>query len=572
MIQYLKSKFQLSEKGAQGTFRAIVTTALAAFANMGPMIVILLFAEGMIEGGLQPLSTFIAMTILVMLIMGVIFWINYNDTYTVVFQEAKQLRIGLAEKMKELPLSYFSKRDTSDLAQSILKDVADIEHALSHAIPKFYGNVAAFVVIAILLLYGSVPMGLSIIIPVVLSFVLVLVSRPLQERRLKKYYDKLRQNAERFQQAIELQQEIKSYRLEDEIWEDVSASIEESEKIHLRSELDMGIPVQIAGILSRFTLGAAIIVGTVLYAQGELPLLYLIGYTLAASRIGEAMIDIEMNITEMLYIDTRVKNLRRINETKIQEGAPSELKNYSIEFKDVFFGYGENRVLNGISFTAPAGKVTAFVGPSGCGKTTVLRVASRLFDYDEGEIRIDGKDIKRIATSDLFKHISIVFQDVTLFNTTVLENIRIGKPDATDEAVLEAARLANCDEFVMKLPNGYDTVIGENGGKLSGGERQRLSIARAILKDAPIVLLDEISASLDIENEKKIQDSLNTLLRGKTVLIISHRMKSIENANQIVVMNEGRVEAAGTHKELLSSSATYREMIERSKLTEAFTY
>ena len=236
------------------------------------------------------------------------------------------------------------------------------------------------------------------------------------------------------------------------------------------------------------------------------------------------------------------------------------------------FGYNDNRVLNGASFTAPAGKVTALVGPSGGGKTTALRLASRLFDYDSGEIRIDGKDIKTVATEDLFKHISIVFQDVTLFNNTVLENIRIGRPDASDEEVKEAAHLANCDEFVLKLPNGYETMIGENGGKLSGGERQRLSIARAILKNAPIILLDEISASLDIENEKKIQDSLNELIKGKTVLIISHRMKSIENADTIVVLKDGLVEAAGNHQELLDRSTTYREMIEKSRLTDAFTY
>ena len=279
-----------------------------------------------------------------------------------------------------------------------------------------------------------------------------------------------------------------------------------------------------------------------------------------------------MNFAELLYIDSRVENIRSINETEIQVGRPAEICDTAIEFKDVTFAYDDNGVIRGVSFTAPAGKVTALVGPSGCGKTTALRLASRLYDYDQGEIQIDGRDMKTIATDDLFKKISIVFQDVTLFNTSVLENIRIGRPDASDDEVREAARLANCDEFVNKLPEGYGAVIGENGGKLSGGERQRLSIARAILKNAPIILLDEISASLDIENEKKIQDSLNSLIRGKTVMIISHRMKSIENADTIVVMKDGRVEGFGSHARLMQESPTYRDMIEKSRMTDAFTY
>lgn len=572
MIQYLKSKFQLTDAGAAGTFRATLTSALVAVMNMLPMIVIMLFAQGILEGGLATLPTFLILIAVVLVVLTIVFFINYNDTYTVVYMEAKQLRIAIAEKLKELPLSYFSKHDTSDLAQSILKDVADIEHALSHAVPKFYGNSAAFIVISVMMLFWNVPLALCIILPTILSFVLIWAARSVQERENRKYYLKLRENAEKFQQAIELQQEIKSYSMEEAVWEDVSASIDESEKIHIRSEITMALPVQFAGFLTRFMLGLTVLVGSYLFANGNISILYLIGYILAAGRVAEAVIDIQMNIAEMVYIDSRVQTIRAINETKIQKGSPAELRNYAIEFTGVTFGYNDNRILNGVSFTAPAGKVTALVGPSGGGKTTVLRLASRLFDYDSGEIRIDGKDIKTVATEDLFKHISIVFQDVTLFNNTVLENIRIGRPDASDEEVKEAARLANCDEFVLKLPNGYETMIGENGGKLSGGERQRLSIARAILKNAPIILLDEISASLDIENEKKIQDSLNELIKGKTVLIISHRMKSIENADTIVVLKDGLVEAAGNHQELLDRSATYREMIEKSLLTDAFTY
>ena len=572
MINYLKNRFQLSDSGASEIIRAIVSGAFLAASNMIPMIIIMLFTQGLLEGGLPSLQTFIILICGGALVMFVLYYVNYNDTYTVVYSEAKTLRINLAEKLKELPLSFFSKHDMSDLAQAIMKDITDIEHALSHAIPKFYSNLIAFVLISVLLLVWNVPLGLSIIIPTILSFAFLYLSKSIQIRETNKYFVKLRENAEKFQQAIELQQEIKSYRLEEATRKDVAASIEDSEKIHIRAEFSQAVPVTLSGFIARSMLGVTIFVGSILYANDGVTLLYLLGYILASSRISEAILDIQMNFAEMLYIDSRIKNIRSINETAIQSGESAEIRDTAIEFKDVTFAYDDNHVINGVSFTAPAGKVTALVGPSGCGKTTALRLASRLYDYDQGEIRIDGRDMKNIATEDLFKKISIVFQDVTLFNTTVLENIRIGRPDASDEEVKKAARLANCDEFVGNLPDGYDTIIGENGGKLSGGERQRLSIARAILKNSPIILLDEISAALDIENEKKIQDSLNSLIKGRTVIIISHRMKSIENADTIVVMKDGRVEGLGKHAHLMKNSPTYRDMIEKSQLTDAFTY
>jgi len=266
------------------------------------------------------------------------------------------------------------------------------------------------------------------------------------------------------------------------------------------------------------------------------------------------------NFAELMYLDGNLQRIRELKSTKIQTGEAKELHNFDIEFKNVEFGYGENKVINDISFVAKQGEVTALVGPSGCGKTTVLRLMSRLYDYDSGKIIIDGNDIKGIETESLFENISIVFQEVTLFNTSILENIRFGNKNATDEQVKEAARLANCEEFIEKLPEKYNTLIGENGSKLSGGERQRISIARAFLKNAPIILLDEISASLDVENEMKIQESLNKLIKNKTVLVISHRMKSIENANKIIVMENGKIESQGNHNELLEKSKVYNTM------------
>ena len=306
---------------------------------------------------------------------------------------------------------------------------------------------------------------------------------------------------------------------------------------------------------------------------GEINILYFLGYVLASIKVRESVEAVSMNVAELYYLDSMVKRIREVRETKIQQGKDQTISSYDIEFDQVSFSYDKDtEVLKNISFTAKQNEVTALVGVSGCGKTSILRLMSRLYDYDGGSIRIGGLDIKEISTKSLFEKIAIVFQDVTLFNASVLENIRIGKKTATDEEVVQAARLANCEEFIRRLPDGYKTMIGENGATLSGGERQRLSIARAFLKDSPIIILDEIAASLDVENEKKIQDSLNRLILDKTVIIISHRLKSVENADKIVVIDCGRVEASGTHLELLKTSPTYNNLVEKAKLTEEFQY
>lgn len=332
------------------------------------------------------------------------------------------------------------------------------------------------------------------------------------------------------------------------------------------------VPVVTSTAIIKFSLGLTVITGVWLLLAEQVSLLYFLGYLIAAVKLSDSVSTLFEGLAELMFVDARVKRIKELKSTETQEGVPADFKNFSIEFKDVEFGYNENKVIDGVSFTAEQNQVTALVGPSGCGKTTILRLASRLFDYDKGEILIDGKDIKKIETESLFDKISIVFQDVTLFNTSVMENIRIGNKSATDEQVKEAAKMANCHDFIESMPDGYNSLIGENGSKLSGGERQRISIARAFLKNAPIIILDEISASLDVENEMKIQESLNSLIKGKTVIIISHRLKSIENADKIVVMNKGKVEAAGKHSELLQKSSTYKNMVEKSSATEAYEY
>lgn len=349
--------------------------------------------------------------------------------------------------------------------------------------------------------------------------------------------------------------------------------MEDSERIHLKVEQGTIFVLGISSLFAFVSIAVVSLVGMNLILSGEIDILYLIGYLMAAIKIKDIFDLSKEGLLEVFFIDPSVERIREIKETKIQEGKDVELNMFDIVFKNVAFSYeDDNEVLKDISFTAKQGEVTALVGASGSGKTSILRLISRLYDYDKGEILIDGKDIKNISTDSLFKKTSIVFQDVTLFNTSILENIRIGKKDASDEEVKRAAIFANCMDFIEKLPKGFDTVIGENGAELSGGERQRLSIARAFLKDAPILILDEISASLDVDNEKKIQESLNKLIKDKTVIIISHRLKSIENVDKIVILENGYVESIGGHKELLGKSKLYNDLLEKTRLAEEFVY
>lgn len=483
------------------------------------------------------------------------------------------MRIDIANILKNLALSYFSKHDISDLSQTIMKDVEAIEHALSHAIPQAIGLIFFLGFTFITMLINNSKMAIYIMGPILVSFLLLVLSKKLQVYGSTKYYNQLRTNSEKFQEAIELQQEIKSYGQVDRIKKDLLDEMEKSEKIHIISEAYQAFPLLLSTSVLKLAFGLTILLGTRLYLAGEISLILFVASMMGSSKIIFTVEGLYQNISEIMYLDSRISRIRELRNAEVQTGKSKDLKKYNIELRDVVFGYSEdNRVIDGVSFTARQNEVTAIVGPSGCGKTSLLRLMSRLYDYDDGSIIIDGEDIRDIDTDSLFDKISIVFQDVMLFNSSIMENIRLGNRNASDEEVLRAAELSNCNEFVDRLPDGYETVIGENGGKLSGGERQRISIARAILKDTPIILLDEISASLDVENEMKIQESLNTLIKNKTVVIISHRLKSIENADQIVVMNKGKVDGVGSHQELLNKSSLYKNMIDKSNMTENYLY
>lgn len=573
MIKKIQKIFALTDSGAKGLLSASFYSALMPIAFILPMMIVMLFAQGVLEGGLRSPGFFIGAIAVVSAIMYVILYVAYNSLYKETYKESANLRIEIADILKSLPLSYFSKHDISDLSQTILSDVGAIEHALSHAIPEAFGMALYLLIIGAMMLGMNVKLGLCIIIPILISFFLLLLSKKMQMLETGKYHKKLRETSEAFQEAIELQQEIKSYGQAEAVKQKLIKEAQDGEKMHIPVELAQALPTTTANSILAFMIGLTLVFGVPMLLNGEVSLLFLLGYIIAAAKIKDAVSALYMNLAEIMYIDSRINRIKELREVKIQTGEKAELNTYNIEFKDVEFSYNSDRkIINGLSFTAKQGQVTALVGPSGCGKTSVLRLMSRLYDYDKGQILIDGKDIAKIDTDSLFEKISIVFQDVTLFNTTVMENIRIGNKNASDDEVKEAARLANCSEFIEALPDGYNTVIGENGGKLSGGERQRLSIARAFLKNAPIIILDEISASLDVENEMKIQESLNTLIKNKTVVIISHRLKSVENADKIIVLDNGKLNSEGTHEELMEKSALYRSMIEKSGLTEVYTY
>ena len=573
MKNYYKKRYALSEQGAKNLTKATLFCFLTYCINLGPMFILMGLINQLVLGNVSSTLQYIVMAILTLVFMYILLSEEYVSLYNSTYKESANLRKGIAENLAQLPLAYFSKHDLSDLSQTIMSDVERVEHSMSHSIPKVVAMWLFFPLMGLIMLIGNWKLGLAAIIPTLLSFMINPLAKQKEVSEYSRYFNVLRDNSELFQETIELQQEISSFNQADKVKKNLYEKMEESERIHLNVEIVPMLAVGISSSLSYISLAVVLAVGIQLLIHNEISLLYLIGYLIGAIKVKELFDVSREGMTEMSYIEPAIVRIKEIKNAALQEGKDTDLSSYDIEFKNVSFAYNKDaKVLKDVSFTAKQGEVTALVGISGSGKTSVLRLISRLYDYDTGSILIDGKDIKNISTESLFKNVSIVFQDVTLFNTSIMENIRLGRESATDEEVKEAARLANCMDFIEKLPDGFNTLIGENGAELSGGERQRISIARAFLKDAPVLILDEISASLDVDNEKKIQDSLNKLIKDKTVIIISHRLKSIENVNKIVVIDEGVVETSGNHNELMKQSKIYKNLIEKTKLAEAFNY
>ena len=573
MKALFKKHFALTEQGATDLVKSSLATFAAYVVNMFPAMLLMMFFDKTLLLNERSNGFYYVASAVVLVLVYIALSVEYDSLFNATYKESENLRIDIARNLSDLPLSYFSKHDLTDLAQTIMADVATLEHALSHSIAKIIGFGGFFILISSMLLISNVKLGLCVISPIVVYYTLILLSKKIQTKSYHKYYKKRRENSDGFQEAIELQAEIQSFAMSENIKKKLYREVEEGEKIHIASEF-VGVTILgLAGLILYITHILVIIVGISLLAEGEVNILYFLGFLLAGIKIKEGAEANAMNMAELFMVDSVVKRISEIRNVKRQEGEDKELSDFDIELKDVSFSYDDSAdVLNGITFTAKQNEVTALVGKSGCGKTSILRLVSRLYDVTGGEILISNENINNISTKSLFDKVSIVFQDVTLFDTSVMENIRIGKPDATDEEVKKAAKLANCDDFIEKLENGYDTLIGENGANLSGGERQRLSIARAFLKDAPIIILDEIAAALDVDNENKIQDSLNKLTKDKTVLIISHRLKSIQNVDKIVVIDGGKVESEGKHEELLKTSRVYKDLIDKTALAEEFVY
>ncbi|MDK8253862.1 MAG: ABC transporter ATP-binding protein, partial [Dialister micraerophilus] len=568
-----EQRFALTKKGAKGLTKATMLSLIVYFIQMLPVILLMKLCDDILKGILSDAGLYSILSIIILVILYPALLKEYDLLYNATYKASANLRIDTAERMRKLPLWYFSRHNISDMTQMIMSDITGIEHAMSHSIPKVFGFIGFFICISVLMFFENLKMSIAVITPILCSFAFILLSRKMQIKIHNKYFKQLRENSEAFQETIEMQQEIKSYCLSKYINKKLNKKMDLSEKMHLIGEIKQSV-IMIFSILTGYLgVGIVIITGTYLLMTEQITLVYMIGYFLASLKFKEIVDSSEENIMEILYLTPKIERIREMKNVETEEGKDFEFSNFDIELEDVEFSYEKGiKVLNGVSFKARQGEVTAIVGKSGCGKSSILKLISKLYDYDKGKIIIGGKNIKNISTDSLFKNISMVFQDVVLFNTTVYGNILIGRKDATREEVYEAAKLAGCDTFIKKLSDQYETVVGENGATLSGGERQRISIARAFLKNSPILILDEFMTNLDIETEKEIQLSLNELIKNKTVIVISHRMKSIEKVNHIVVINNGVVECEGTHEELIEKSFVYNELLNKSKMIEDFIY
>ena len=570
MISRLQKKYALSEQGAKDLVQAIVYSVLANISLMLPVALLAIVLDGMLPVALgteDKMSGIIWYTIAGIIILAVIFIFHYQQytkAYIGTYDESERRRITLAEKMRTLPLSFFHERDISDLTSTIMGDCAGFEHAFSHIVPQFFGALISTGIVCVVLLIMNWKMGLALLWVAPVAFAIVILSRKWQEKLGKKYMNARLTLSEGIQECLETVQDIKACNQERSYMEKLDAKMDAAEKAQISSEMVSASLVTTGQMILRLGLATVIVVGSSLILKEQISLFTYILYLIAASRLYDPLSGAMANMAELFGVNLQVNRLKEIQEYPLESGQTEYRTNgYDITFAHVKFSYEAGKaVLKDVSFTAKQGQVTALVGPSGGGKSTVAKLAAKFYGLDSGKITLGGIDIAEIDPVALMKDFSIVFQDVVLFNNTVMENIRIGRKGASDEEVIAAAKAAKCHEFIEKLPQGYQTVIGENGSTLSGGECQRLSIARALLKDAPVILLDEATASLDVDNETQIQEAISKLVSGKTVLVIAHRMRTIEAADQIVVLDKGVVAESGNHDTLMNQNGLYRKLVD----------
>ena len=569
MYNWIKNRFVLSDEGTKTFIKGVFWTTWHYLSLMLPLSFVFLFLKEFMAKLKEPEAItldfwqYLVIAVIIYLVMYFIYALSYDSTYESVYSECKKRRITLAEKLRKLPLAFFGKKDLSDLTSTIMNDVNALEMIFSHAVPEIFAVAAMLVICAVALIIYNPLMAAALLWVAPFAGLLIYLSRKLQFKNFKHTYNAARVITEDIQESLENIQEIKSYCEDESVCKALDDHSKFYEHSQIKGEFMSGVILNGAQIFLKLGLASVLIFGSILLAQDKLSVFDYLVYIVCASTIYSPIYLVLNNMTELFFLDVRLKRFKEMDDMEVQRGSTKfEPADYDIEFKNVDFYYNEEKqVLKKASFTAKQGEITALVGPSGSGKTTAAKLAARFWDIQGGTITLGGQDISRIDPETLLKNFSIVFQDVVLFNTSIRDNIRIGKRDATDEEILRAAKLANCDDFVQKLPQGYDTVIGENGDTLSGGERQRISIARAILKDAPIVLLDEATASLDVENESKIQQSISKLVQNKTVIIIAHRMRTIANADKVVVLQNGQVVETGSPAELKAKGGLFGKML-----------
>ena len=561
-------KYALTDQGVRNTKKGAFWTVIVNLVVMGGMGILYLLMNTLIgtltDGAPLPgPALFIGLIIAFVILSFVTHLQQYHATYGLVYNEVKSTRLSLAERLRKLPLGYFGKRDLADLTETLMGDVNRMEHVWSHVLGYLYGAYISTSIIAVCLLVYDWRLAIACLWGVPVAFSLLFGTRKISARASERTKKAAVRVSDGIQEALENVREIRATNQEERYLAGLNQKIDDHEKVTIQGELSTGIFVNAASVIMRLGVATTILVGASLILSGQIDFMLLFLFLLVITRVYAPFDQSLALIAEMFVSQVSADRMNEIYDTPIAEGTERfQPKGHDIVFDHVGFAYDKKKVLDGVSFTAREGEVTALVGPSGSGKSTCARLAARLWDVTEGTIRVGGVDISTVDPEALLTDYSMVFQDVVLFDDTVMENIRLGKRGATDQEVRAAAEAANCGEFIRRLPQGYDTPIGENGAKLSGGERQRISIARALLKNAPIVLLDEATASLDVENETKVQGALSRLLAGKTVLVIAHRMRTVAGADHIVVLENGRVAEQGTPAELMEKGGLYRRMVE----------
>ncbi len=577
MKEWLKHKYALSDEGARDMIRACISVTCTNLVFMMAAGVLYTLIKDLLEDNLTNarIPVYAGLSLVIVALIAVANYVQYGATFFTTYKESGVRRTKLAETLRKLPLSYFGKKNVADLTTNIMGDCAQIETASSHWIPELIGAVISTSLVGIsLFLFFDWRMVLASFWVIPVAFLIIITCSGLEKRAVRKNTAVKLALSDGVQECLESIRDLRANDAQDRYMEGLENKIKTVEKMALFTELKMAVYVNSAAIILKLGIGTTAVVGGALFADGKITLLTFFMFLMLVSRLYDPMQITLQNFAAIIATGVQCERLDEVMSHPIQTGSETlENKGYDIEFDHVGFQYSDDTaVLRDVSFTAKQGEVTALIGPSGGGKTTVSRLAARFWDVTEGTIRLGGVDISGIDPETLLQKYSIVFQDVTLFNNSILENIRIGRKGATDEEVIAAAKLANCEEFVSLLPDGYNTNIGENGSELSGGERQRISIARAFLKDAPVILLDEATASLDAENESAIQEALSRLIKDKTVLIIAHRMRTVSGADKIVVLKDGVVAEQGNPKDLaVNPNSIYGNMMDQQMVAQNWT-